>query len=231
VTVLVLLPGMDGSGTLFDDFISVLDAKTVVVSYPRDRELDYEQLVPIVEAALPVDEPFILLGESFSGPIAISLAAKNLPGCRALVLVCTFAKLHPDGASRRLRGLVPLFPFWRLPVRMGAAALLGRLNSPALRTKLSAAIKGVMPAVWRARMRAILGVDVTASLAQITVPVLYLRASDDRVIPAAASEIIMRARPTTSFVTIDGPHALLQCKPNECASAIKAFASAASIHI
>lgn len=229
MTVFVLLPGMDGSGTLFDDFISALDAKTIIVPYPPDRDLSYEELVPFVRDRLPTGEPYILLGESFSGPIAISLASQHLPGCCGLILVCTFARMHPDGASRRLRGLVPLFPFWRLPVRMGAAALLGRSNSTALRSKLAAAIRDVAPSVWRARMRAILGVDVVAQLAQVAMPVLYLCASKDRVMPAAASQIIVRTRPATRLVTIEGPHALLQCMPKECASAIRAFASEAGI--
>jgi pimeloyl-ACP methyl ester carboxylesterase len=216
---------MDGSGTLFDDFVTALDAKTIIISYSPDSALSYEALVPFVESQLPANEPYILLGESFSGPIAISLASKNSPGCRGVVLVCTFARLHPDGASRRLRGLMPIFPFWRLPVRMGAAALLGRFNSARMRSKLAAAIKGVLPSVWRTRLREVLAVDVTAQLAQIEVPVLYLQASKDRVVPPAASEVIMRARPATRLVILEGPHALLQARPKESVAAIREFAS------
>lgn len=45
MTTIVLLPGMDGSGALFSDFTSTIAAKTVVVSYPHDLPLHYEELV------------------------------------------------------------------------------------------------------------------------------------------------------------------------------------------
>jgi thioesterase domain-containing protein len=73
MVALVLLPGMDGTGELFAPFLAALgpDQAVVVVRYPTDRELGYAELEQVARAALPVDQPFILLGESFSGPVAI----------------------------------------------------------------------------------------------------------------------------------------------------------------
>jgi pimeloyl-ACP methyl ester carboxylesterase len=229
MTVVVLLPGMDGSGTLFDAFVAALGSKSIVVSYPPDRALGYEQLESLVESALPSDEPYVLLAESFSGPIAISLASKSRPGLQAVVLVCTFAKLRRNRTSRFLHTLFASFPFWRLPVLFGSAALLGRFNSAVLRSKLSIAIRGVSPAVWRCRLRSVLNVDVTSHLQRIQVPVLYLRASDDRVVSAAASALISRINARAKVVAIEGPHALLQTNPTACASAIRVFAQHAGI--
>ncbi len=50
---LVLLPGMDGSGALFADFIAALgDAVApVVVSYPPDLPLDYAALAAFSQRA------------------------------------------------------------------------------------------------------------------------------------------------------------------------------------
>ena len=223
MTVIVLLPGMDGSGKLFDDFVLSLGSKAIVVSYPRDRPLSYEQLQSFVENALPAEEPYILLAESFSGPIAISIASKTPRPLRALVLVCTFATLQ-NRAPRFLKSLFAWFPFWKLPVSIGSAVLLGRFNSMALRSRLSAAIEGVSPAVWRLRLRSVLDVDVTSQLQRIEVPVLYLRASEDRVVPNAASELISRVSRQARVVQIEGPHALLQTNPTECLSAIRVFA-------
>jgi hypothetical protein len=44
MTTLVLLPGMDGSGLLFSEFIKALDAKCEVIAYPPNDALGYEQL-------------------------------------------------------------------------------------------------------------------------------------------------------------------------------------------
>ena len=73
---IVLLPGMDGTGTMFSELIASLPAgfEPIVVTYPTDKELGYEELESVVVELLP-KHPFILVGESFSGPIAISLAA------------------------------------------------------------------------------------------------------------------------------------------------------------
>ena len=77
--VLIVLPGMDATGTLHDGFINAMAARGIaasVIAYPHDRPLDYRQLLPFVQAALPRDVPFVLLGESFSGPLALAVAAR-----------------------------------------------------------------------------------------------------------------------------------------------------------
>ena len=58
----LLLPGMDGTGDLFEPFLSVLPAgvEATVISYPRDRKLSYEQLEESVWEKLP-SEPFVIV--------------------------------------------------------------------------------------------------------------------------------------------------------------------------
>jgi thioesterase domain-containing protein len=79
----VLLPGMDGTGDLFDPFREAMGARMPhvpidVVRYSGTELLGYGELERQVRAQLarlPEGEPFVLLGESFSGPLAISIAA------------------------------------------------------------------------------------------------------------------------------------------------------------
>jgi thioesterase domain-containing protein len=58
VTV-VLLPGMDGTGTLFDPFIAALgpDFNVKVVRYPATEPLGYSELESIARSALPTERP------------------------------------------------------------------------------------------------------------------------------------------------------------------------------
>ena len=72
---LVLLPGMDGTGELFSPLIKELgpDIQTVVIRYP-DLPLDYAAHEAFARARLPSTGPFVVLGESFSGPIEIGRA-------------------------------------------------------------------------------------------------------------------------------------------------------------
>jgi pimeloyl-ACP methyl ester carboxylesterase len=90
--VLVLLPGMDGTGLLFEPFLKALKGfEPLVLRYPRGLT-DYADCVAYARARLPKERPFLLLGESFSGPVAIALAAERPAGLRGLVLCSTFAR-------------------------------------------------------------------------------------------------------------------------------------------
>ena len=164
---LVLLPGMDGTGALLAGFRRALDPaiRTVVVSYPPDQEIGYAGLEGSPRAQLPQDEPFVLLAESFSGPIAISIAASRPAGLRGLILVCSFARNpRPLLAAAASSGLAPADP-------LGAsrACLPGR-RSAALRRLTCGPSCGrparVSPSVVRRRLRAVLEIDVAATVAQ-----------------------------------------------------------------
>ena len=93
-TALLLLPGLDGSGVMFRPLLSHLpkEIRPIVVSYPPGEMLSYDELLPRVLAAIPDDLPFVLLGESFSGPLAIMAAAKCPPGLIGMILCATFVR-------------------------------------------------------------------------------------------------------------------------------------------
>ena len=225
MVAVVLLPGMDGSGLLFAEFTSKLEARCIIVSYPPDQPLGYRDLQDLVRSRLPEDEPFILLAESFSGPVAIAIAANPPPQLKALVLVCTFAKYPaPSAALPLLQRTVPLMPIWRAPMSLSARVLLGRWPSSAAEASLMRAISLVAPAVWKTRLRSVLSVDETSSLCRIRAPTLYLRASEDRVVFSSASAVLSAHVPRIKVAEIEGPHFLLQSKPEESAAAVKAFA-------
>ena len=219
---IVLLPGMDGTGALFADFASALGTKVVVASYPVDRALGYAELEESVRRVLPANEPFILLGESFSGPIAISLASSRPPGLRALVLVCSFAKLPARFRSLRAAAMLP---FWRMPAWLIAEVMLGRFGTESARARLYDAMQKVAPAVWRSRLDSMFEADARAKLAEVEVPILYLRATRDRAMPTSASRTISKTVPGARIVEMEGPHLLLQCKSEQAAAAVRRFAA------
>src|SRR5689334_8209434 len=92
MTTLVLLPGLDGTGELFAAFVAALRGHDVqIVDYPRDRAMSYAALEEFVREKLPGEVDYFLLAESFSGPIAISVAASSPPHLRGLILCGSFA--------------------------------------------------------------------------------------------------------------------------------------------
>ena len=223
---LVVLPGLDGTGQLFEDFVSALgkDIEVIVVSYPPDKLLDYAELETVARSCLPADKPFFILGESFSGPIAVSIAASSPRGLQGVILCCSFARNpHPELAW--LRPFIRLVPIAFIPLSLLAYFLLGRFANERLRTRLGRILATVSSSVLRHRARTALSIDKTGALSRIMVPMLYLRASDDRVIPKSASQLILSLKPDTRVVEFQAPHFLLQTFPSETASVVKAFVS------
>lgn len=222
MTTLVLLPGLDGTGDLFEALRTQLSPTIAVrvLSYPGDAMLDHGQLADLVMAQLPRRGPFALLGESFSGPVAAAVAARCAP--TALVLACSFVHSpHP-----RLRALAPLLAWLPRPSRLIGPlswALMGRDATPEWRGALAQALERVDPAVLRFRAGLALRADARAHLAAVTCPVLYLQATRDRVIRPRCAQDVLRAQPRTVVVPIAGPHFLLQTKAAEAARAIEAF--------
>jgi pimeloyl-ACP methyl ester carboxylesterase len=221
---IVLLPGMDGTGELFVPLVQALGSqcRTVTVRYPNEQGLNYAQLEAVARAALPENESFVLLGESFSGPVAIALAASHPPRLQGLVLCCSFVR-NPRRALALMRHGLGLIPFGAAPTAALDALLLGKFSTPSLSQSLRHAVAQVTPSVLRQRLRCVLTVDVSAALSAVTVPTLYLRALRDRLVPPAAAERVLALRPATRLVEIDAPHCLLQAAPQSAATALLEF--------
>lgn len=220
---LVLLPGLDGTGSLFRSFREALDPsiRTIVVSYPHDRGIDYAGLEAVVRSVLPRRKPFVLLAESFSGPIAISIAASRPAGLSGLILSCSFAR-NPRPILAPLQPLIQFLPIRAIPSVLISRPAFGRFTTPALRAELAAALTRVSASVIKQRIRAVLRADVSSLLAQVGIPVLYLRASEDRLVPRSAS-CPLSIMPRIHFAEIEGPHFLLQARPSAAAAHVQAF--------
>ena len=211
---LVLLPGFDGTGKLLAKFAASFnpDIELITVSYPPTMPLGYSELESIARSFLPRDEPFFLLGESFSGPIAISIAATAPPGLRGLILCCSFAR-NPFPWLSFARRIAFAIPTNAIPIGVLSFLLLGRFSSPELRSEMEQVIAVVSPAVLQTRAHAVLSVDASALVSQIKLPILYLRASEDRLIPKASAELIASLALSTKIVEFEAPHFLLQVLP------------------
>ncbi len=225
---LVLLPGLDGTGLLFGPLLGALpsDVSPIVVSYPWDRPLGYSDLLPLVLAALPTDGPFVLLGESFSGPLAVMAAAARPTGLVGVVLCASFIR-NPHPYVPSVLAAAVRAPVFRLfPRFLQIKALLAGYSSPSLRSLTQEALSRVAPAVLAGRIREVLGVNVVQQLRACTVPILYLRARSDFVVPAWNITTIRKACPGLQVVSLPGPHMVLQASANAAAEALTHFLTA-----
>jgi pimeloyl-ACP methyl ester carboxylesterase len=221
---IVLLPGMDGSGSFFTPFIEALGPSiaTQVISYPYDQALNYTQLTQFVADSLPKNAPFVLLGESFSGPIAVSIAAAKPAGLQAVILVCTFV-CSPIPVPKAFRNIASLVPIRLIPNKTVSRYLLGDYATEAMAARLNIAVSKVDVTVWRERLLSILNVDVREKLSEIDVPILYIRATQDKIVPKSASALISLQKQSVIVANIEGTHFVLQTNPTASAAYILKF--------
>lgn len=167
---LVLLPGMDGTGELFAPLLAELpiELPVTVVRYP-DRAASYADHVAVARTELPRDRPCVLLGESFSGPVAVRLAAGAPPNLRGLILCTTFLTC-PNPLLRALRALTPMATPKLVPSLVACHSLLGGFATPALRAAHSRALSHVSSRTLTARLRAMADIDVRAELRGLDLP-------------------------------------------------------------
>lgn len=224
-TTLVLLPGMDGTGCLFAPFLKELPdwVKPIVVSYPTDQPLDYKGHLDIVMAALPVDRPFVLLGESFSGPLALMAAAQHPKGLCGVILCATFVT-WPLPLPSSIAALFVSLGLFRLKSQpLFLRILLGRNATYELRSLFSAALARLKPETLTARARAVMDVNCSVELRECRVPILTMVADNDRIVAGRCSELIHHIRPDTENVHFRSPHLILQCDTIEAVKHICRF--------
>jgi pimeloyl-ACP methyl ester carboxylesterase len=197
-----------------------------VLRYPADRFLSYEQLMALTQSVLPASEPFVLVAESFSTPLAMQLAATNPANLKGIVLCAGFATSPLQGGLRRFcLFFSPVLFSAGLPESAARYWLTGSSASPALLASVRGAISSIRPAVLSARLRAVLGCDAQAALSQVAVPILYLQAKQDRLVNESCLEEIRRIKPQIAAVAIDGPHLLSENRNALLTSSRNSFSS------
>lgn len=225
---LVLLPGLDGTGRMFTPFIErrPMQQPVQVIGYPGDEPLNYDQLFSRIWSQLPHGRPFVVLGESFSGPLAVRVAAEAPAGLCGVVLCASFVtsptpwyiRWWPSLFSARVVKTLVKLEGW------ASRPMLGRCKFE-MKALNRDARHQVCPEVIAHRVRSTMTVDVRQELQNLSVPLLYLAGRWDLVVPKRSRTQIQRLRPDTELQVIDGPHALLQARPDLAWTAIMEWAA------
>jgi pimeloyl-ACP methyl ester carboxylesterase len=219
---IVLMPGLDGTGRLFDWVLPHLpvDPAPILVRYPTQDPLGYAELEPLVLERVRDRGPFVLVAESFSGPLAVRLAVRHDLPLRGLVFAGSFVA-NPFRFLRPWTG--PLLQQWMFSLQtrpMIRAMLTGRDGPEDVVDGVASAMSMVDTAVSLHRAREVVAADEWGRFANLRVPMAYLFPTRDRMIPAAHPERMAARRPELDLVRIEAPHLVLQCAPAEAARAI-----------
>jgi len=215
---LVLLPGMDGTGELFEEFLSYHDDEHLVISLPQNGPQDHSSLAKSIENQLP-KENYILLAESFSGGIVPELLKLDFPNMKGVIFVASFLSC-PN------RYLLPIAKV--LPIKILASAplsqighkflLLGQDASKALLSKFIKVTKSIPDHILKSRLTVMS--QQSLPLATLDVPTVYIQALSDKLITPRKSRELSNVFKNIEYIEIDGPHFLLQAKPKESSQAV-----------
>lgn len=222
---LVLLPGLEGSGDLFDPLLAELgDAfETHVLRYPRAART-YDDLLPLVEPVIAQSKPCFVLAESFSSPLAVQLCAAAPAGIQGLIL-CNGFVASPLAAFESLMATAVAPWVLHLPLNdiVTRTWLVGPDASAGLVSAVQGAVAPVPGSVLWARLDAVFRCNARDALTRLTVPLLYIHATRDRLIGSGGLREIQRIRPDIPVERVDGPHLLLQLHPKRCAEITTQF--------
>lgn len=217
-----MLPGLDGTGLLFEPLIAHLPASItpIVVKYPTGLCLSYEALLPIVLKALPKEAPFVLLGESFGGPLAILVAATKPNNLKGLILCASFMTCPQPLVPNWAKSWVPVFPLKFAPKLLKLKRVFGDFAHEDMQKALAL----VKPEVLAYRLQQVAAVNVSEAVKHLALPMLYLQANQDLLVPSVNAMRIQGLQPTMKIVEFDTGHLLLQTKPELASAAIQTFA-------
>jgi 3-oxoadipate enol-lactonase len=194
---LVLVPGLDGTGLLFYRQVPLLERRFQVTTHRlRDTAVAIDELVAEldarVEAAAP-GTPVTLVGESFGGALALTYALRHPDRVSRLVIVNSFPYFAPQArlwlGYHLLRG-VP----WGV-MRIVRQLTAWRMHSPHTGREELRRFHQLMRATTRvgylSRLRMLREYDIRSRLPEIQVPVLYLAADSDHLVPAVEQARLM----------------------------------------
>lgn len=217
-----MLPGLDGTGQLLTAAANLAwgGMKPVPFRLPSRGSQDYGTLARQIAGQLP-DGAWVIMAESFSTPLALHLAAGHPGQVRALVLVAGFC------AAPQAPGLgwLPLRPLFALsPPGFFLRKFLAGPDAPQeLVDELAQTLRKVPAATLADRLRTALALREKDCPPVRGIPTLLLQARRDTVIPWEAQSQLERHLPDATVEWIDGPHLLLQTRPEACRDAVLGF--------
>jgi pimeloyl-ACP methyl ester carboxylesterase len=218
---IVLLPGLDGTGELFDRvarfLVPHLDVR--IVRYPQDPTLGYAGYIEIVRNEIGARQVF-LLGESFSGPVAVRVATQLKGQIKGLILAATFVKNPwPSWLIRRAARVDPE----TTPTHIRDKILMGSYGDPELVAKVDEIVRTLSRPVRAARLRAVADVDVSQDFARLDCPILVLHGRGDWLVRKSPMQRAVGDKGGARMVVLPGSHMLLQTRAEDVAREIVHF--------
>jgi pimeloyl-ACP methyl ester carboxylesterase len=217
--ILLMLPGLDGTGNLLKKTSIIFDKffDTRIISYPLNEKLTYKELLIFVESQLPSKSDFYILAESFGGPLAIEIATKYPNRVKSLFLSATFSSnpllmMYADK-------LLPFLTFSStkyIPDFILDYIFLSGLGTKILLNELKNTLNDLNQEVIKFRIKEVLLLKNNINMKNLTMPVTYFQGKNDNLILQHNFNNLKRVIPHIKKVEIKSGHMVLQTCPEQC---------------
>jgi pimeloyl-ACP methyl ester carboxylesterase len=220
---ILLLPGLDGGGFYCATLLEALsrDHDCELMAYPRHL-FSYEDLCEWVCDRLDTSSDYVIITESFGGPLGILVAEVLETQAKGLVLCATFCEPPVPGFLISLAAM--LYPrivrFRWMAHAIDFFICNGR--SPAIASQLHRVLKENSDSAVARRIRILRDLDMRPISSTLTLPCLVIKAARDRLVWFNSFSHLSNA----VELTIDGPHGLMGMRPKAVTEAISGFIKA-----
>jgi pimeloyl-ACP methyl ester carboxylesterase len=224
-TDVVLLPGLHGSTAMFSSFVALAPpwARCLPVALPTLGDQSFDGLAATIEAELKRLEGFVLVAESYSGPIGARLAAR-LGQKVALLVLCN--PLVEVGFQLPAGLAASVVASRVMPVWTAAHTLAG--GDRALGRTVLEEVRSLPKEILRGRLNAAFSATASELSSYLVAPLLTILGTRDRLISLGRARHVCSKVPCCTVVELDAPHLVVQTKPAEVWDAISdEFESAA----
>lgn len=219
---LVLVPGMDGTGRLFYRQVPLLAKRYRVATYRlRDDAPDMAALVDdlaqVARAVAAAGAQVVVVGESFGGALALSFALSNPQLVSALVVLNSFPRFLPQARLTLAIRALRVMPWEAMPLvrRLTAFRLHSRYTHRAEIHRFMELTRETTRDGYVARLRILQAYDVRDRLGQLGMPVLFLAAERDHLVPAVREAQYMARRvPQATLRVLTGHGHICLIAPN-----------------
>ncbi len=209
---------MDGTGLLFEEFLSFYDGDSQVIALPVDGSQDYASLANYITRTLPVED-CIILAESFSGGIVPHLLNGSNQQIKGIIFVASFLTC-PNKALLEIAKRLPIKKLARLPFSTSLLRLLflGRCSTTNQISMFKKVLQSVPDKVLRARIQSM--IEMQAPRKSMTIPAIYIQATEDRLVSTDRWGEFADLFEYIRLCQVKGPHFVLQSLPEESAERV-----------
>lgn len=197
----VLVPGLDGTGQLFYRQRPLLARTRRVATYAlRDSaptmDVLVDDLARVIETVDPIERRAVVIGESFGGTLAMSLALGRPERVSALVVLNSFPYFSPQFRLHLARWGLRALPWGMMPLvrRLTAFRLHSRHTHAEEVGQFMALTRHASREGYLNRLGLLTQFDVRDRLARIAAPTLFLAADQDHLVPSVAQARYMADR-------------------------------------